>query len=53
METWVVLIASTVLGGVGWWLGQMIGLFTAFALSMVGTAAGVYLGRKFVRDYLP
>jgi hypothetical protein len=53
METVIVMVATTLLGGVGWWLGELVGIFTAFALSVVGTAAGVYVGRWFVRNYLP
>jgi hypothetical protein len=33
-------------GAVGWWAGDRIGLFSAFILSIVGTGAGLYLGRR-------
>lgn len=49
----IVLVTTTVLGAVGWWIGDLIGVFTAFVLSIVGTAAGVYLARRFVQEYLP
>jgi uncharacterized membrane protein YjjP (DUF1212 family) len=53
METLIVLISSTVFSALGWWIGDFIGMGTAFVLSIVGTAVGVYLGRRFVQDYLP
>ena len=49
----IVMLASTIAGAVGWKLGAYAGTFTAFALSIVGTAAGVYFGRWFAREYLP
>jgi hypothetical protein len=39
-------LGATVLGAVGWWAGARAGMFTAFVLSMVGTGAGLYLGRR-------
>lgn len=53
METVIVLITTTILGGIGWWLGDFVGLTTAFILSIVGTAIGVYIGRRFAQEYLP
>ena len=53
MEKIIVIVTTTILSALGWWLGAFIGIFTAFTLSMVGTGFGVYFGRKFVRDYLP
>lgn len=53
MERLVVLISSTIVGSVGWWIGARVGVMTAFLVSIVGTAIGVYLGRRFVQEYLP
>jgi hypothetical protein len=53
MEKMIVLVVTTVFGAVGWWIGDFIGTFTAFVLSIVGTAAGVYLARRFAQEYLP
>ncbi len=39
-------------GTLGWWIGNNVGLMTAFMVSMVGTAVGVYYGRKIAREYL-
>ncbi len=53
MERLVVTIGATIGGSAGWWLGERGGLMAAFLVSMVGTAGGVYAGRRFIRDYLP
>ena len=39
-------VGASVGGTVGWWAGDRLGLFTAFVLSMVGTGAGLYVGRR-------
>ena len=46
MRRLLVGIATFVLSTLGWYAGIAIGLFTAFALSMVGTGAGIYFGRR-------
>lgn len=38
-------VGATVGGAVGWWVGAPVGTFTAFIASIVGTGAGIYLGR--------
>jgi hypothetical protein len=44
-------VGATAGGWVGWAMGAWAGVFTAFVLSMVGTAAGVYVGRRIGRSY--
>jgi hypothetical protein len=39
-------VGMTVGGAVGWWAGERGGYFLAFILSMVGTGAGLYVGRR-------
>jgi len=34
-------------GTIGWYAGALIGTGTAFVLSMVGTAAGIYAAKQF------
>jgi hypothetical protein len=34
-------------GTVGWYAGALVGTGTAFVLSMVGTAVGVYAAKQF------
>jgi uncharacterized membrane protein YbhN (UPF0104 family) len=46
-------IGATVGGAVGWWLGARVGIVTAFFVSVLGTAVGVYVVRRFVTEYLP
>lgn len=48
----LVLIAASLGGWLGWWLGDGAGLMTAFLLSMVGTGLGVYGARRFLADIL-
>jgi hypothetical protein len=45
-------IGMTVGGWIGWWIGDHLGLLTAFFLSMVGTGAGLYVGRRVAKHYL-
>lgn len=42
-----VFLGATIGGAVGWWLGAYGGTMSAFFLSLVGTAAGVYLARRW------
>jgi hypothetical protein len=41
-----------ILGYAGWWLGAKVGLFTALVVSCVGSALGLYAGRKLQRNLL-
>lgn len=43
-------VGSFVGGSIGWWLGAYVGVMTAFMLSMVGTGAGIYLGRRVAAE---
>jgi hypothetical protein len=43
----LVVLGGTVGSMVGWWLGALVGFMTAFFMSVVGTAAGVYFARKW------
>lgn len=49
----LVFMGATVGGAIGWWLGDRVGLMTAFLLSAVGTGVGMYAGARFARQYLP
>lgn len=46
------VVASTLGGYAGWWLGNYVGLMTAFFLSIIGTALGVYLAQLWASEYL-
>lgn len=45
-----VLLAMTIGGSVGWWLGSLIGTFTAVLLSGIGTGLGIYIMRKIIKN---
>lgn len=45
-------VGATLLGALGWWVGEREGMFTAFVLSMVGTGVGLYLGRRMAARLL-
>ena len=51
MSRLLTLLGMTVGGWAGWALGARWGIFAAIMLSLVGTAAGLYYGRKIARDY--
>jgi hypothetical protein len=44
-------LGATVGGYAGWWLGAHVGFMTAFFVSVIGTASGVYAGRRIARHY--
>jgi uncharacterized protein YneF (UPF0154 family) len=37
---------------IGWWIGEHVGIMTAYFLGVVGAAAGLYFGRKLMSSYL-
>jgi hypothetical protein len=44
-------VGATLVGSIGWWMGERVGFMTAFILSMIGTGVGMYAGRRLA-DYL-
>lgn len=46
------LIGASVGGWVGWWLGEQIDLPWAMFLSLVGSAVGLFLGRRLLTRFL-
>jgi hypothetical protein len=53
MKRLLVMVGATVGGSIGWWAGSGVGIMTAFLLSVVGTAAGIYAAIKVYENYLP
>lgn len=49
----LVVVAASIGGAIGWWLGARVGFMTALIVSVVGTGLGVYAGRWLKREYLP
>jgi len=44
-------IGATLGSSIGWWLGAKVGLMTAFMVSMIGTGAGIWFGRRAAERY--
>lgn len=44
-------IGATVGSYAGWFLGAMVGMPTAFVVSMIGMGVGIYFGRRIARSY--
>jgi hypothetical protein len=53
MKKLLVLVGTTVGGAIGWWIGDRVGIMTAFIMSMVGTGLGMYVGIRIAREYGP
>jgi hypothetical protein len=51
MRKLCILLGITILGWAGWWLGEKIGIMTAFLVSGVGSMVGAWLGWRISRDY--
>ena len=47
MRKLLVLVAATVGSGLGWWMGEHVGVMTAFFVSLLGTGAGAYGASRF------
>ena len=52
MRNFCIFVVVNVFGAIGWWLGSRFGMGTAFALSAVGSLAGVYVGWRLYESYL-
>jgi hypothetical protein len=46
MTKWLTWAGASIGGGVGWWGPSRLGIFAAFMGCIVGTAVGIYLGRR-------
>lgn len=53
MKGLIVTLLASLGGALGWWLGAFEGTMTAFFLSIIGTAVGVYFARRLIVEYLP
>ena len=52
MKRLLAVIGATILGYLGWWLGEFVGIMTAMALSVVASAVGWYIGARLFDEYL-
>jgi hypothetical protein len=46
ISRYLAFLGASVGGAIGWWAGMYIGMMTAFMLSIIGTGAGIYAGRR-------
>jgi len=51
MSTIFIMIVSSAVSAIGWWIGSFFGIIWAFIISSVGAFYGLYLGWKINRDY--
>ncbi len=47
------LVGMTIGGWLGWQLGILISIFTAFVIGMIGTGLGLYASQRFTKGLLP
>lgn len=53
MRRVLAMVGMTLGGWIGWEIGSVVSLFTAFIVGMLGTAVGLYLTNRYVAAYLP
>jgi len=53
MTRLLLILAAAVGGYAGWALGAVVGTFTAFTVSMVGTGVGLYFAHRVTEHYRP
>ncbi|MCD6527877.1 MAG: hypothetical protein J7K75_12895 [Desulfuromonas sp.] len=51
MQRLITMMSVTVLGSAGWYWGSEIGFMTGYFSSCVGSALGLYWGRKINRAF--
>lgn len=51
MNKTLIFIFTTIFSAIGWWLGEKVGLMTAFILSSIGCVAGVVAGWWINQEY--
>lgn len=52
MQRLLWIVGATIGSGIGWWIGAKVGIMTAFIVSTIGTALGVWPGFRIAREYL-
>jgi uncharacterized protein YcfJ len=52
MKKLLTIVSIFIGGGIGWWLGKHVGFMTGYFVSVVGAAAGLYIGRRIMRNYM-
>jgi hypothetical protein len=52
MKKILIIIWISIGGWIGWWIGEYIGTMTAYLLSVLGAAAGLYFGKKIMTNFM-
>jgi hypothetical protein len=53
MKAMVWIVATSIGGAAGWWLGAFVGIFTAVSLSAIGSGVALFYARRLASEYLP
>ena len=53
MRGFISMVAGSLAGALGWWLGAFEGVMTAFFVSIIFTGVAVYYCRRLMDEYLP
>ena len=52
MKKILIILSISIGGWIGWWIGEHVSIMTAYFLGVLGSAAGLYFGRKLMSNYL-
>jgi hypothetical protein len=53
MKAMVWIVATSIGGAAGWWVGAFVGIFTAVSLSDVGSGVALFYAQRLASEYLP
>jgi hypothetical protein len=53
MRAMIWMVATTIGGALGWWLGMFVGIFTAVSLSAVGSGVALFSAQRLANESLP
>jgi hypothetical protein len=53
LSTILIWLGGALGGALGGWLGGRLGIFGAYMVGLVGTAAGMFFTRRWARMYFP
>jgi hypothetical protein len=52
MKKLLIIIWISIGGWIGWWIGEHFGIMSAYLLSVAGSAAGLYFGKKIMTNFM-
>jgi hypothetical protein len=53
MKAMLNFVGMTIGGWIGWELGGMVSVFTAYMVSAVGTGIGLYVAQRVMKQLMP